>query len=76
MFEASSRTAGSSFTDLGSSPEVRVGPRDTIILASVGTSDADIEVSDIFDGDDADGRVYANSESVQLKFTYDPNEIR
>ena len=66
VFEASSRTASSSFAGLDSSPEVRVGPRDTIVLASTGPGT-------IFDDADADDRVYANSESVRVTFTYDPN---
>ena len=71
VFETSSRTKNGGFADLASSPEVRVGPRDTIFLASV-TAEANTDSG--IDSDATPNRVDAGSESVKVAFTYDANE--
>jgi hypothetical protein len=71
VFTTSSRTKNGSFADLASSPEVRVGPRDTVVLTNV-AAEADTD-SGIDDGATPD-RVNADSESVKVTFTYDANE--
>ena len=65
VFVTSTRAERGSFVALGASPELRVGPRDTLVLTEVGPEG-------VFDNDGVADLIYAGSESVRLTFTYDP----